>query len=66
MSGILEGHMVTAALLQIPQLTCPDPDTTRQELAGVVLLWLAKNPQHLELPARSLVFTALIEQYPCQ
>ena len=65
-SGIMEGHMVTAALLQVSQFACPDPETTRQELAGIVLLSLSKNPQRLEMPARSLVLTALIEQYPCQ
>ena len=65
-SGIMEGHMLTAALLQVPQFTCPDPEITRQELAGVVLLWLSKNPQRLGMTARSLVLTALIEQYPCR
>ena len=65
-SGIMEGHMLTATLLRVPQVACPDPKTTRQELAGVVLLYLARNPQRLGMTARSLVFTALIEQYPCK
>ena len=65
-SGIMEGHMLTAGLLGISQLACPDPETIRQELAGVVLLYLTKNPERLDMPARALVFAALIEQYPCK
>ncbi len=57
--------MLIAALANISQFACPDPDSTRQELAGVVLLYLTKNLDLLDMPVRSLVFAALIEQYPC-
>ena len=65
-SGIMEGHMLTARLFGISQVACPDPETTREELAGVVLLYLTKNPERLNMQARALVFAALIEQYPCK
>ena len=65
-SGIMEGHMLTAALLSASQVACPDAQTTRQELAGVVLLYLTKNQERLDMPARTLVLAALIEHYPCK
>ena len=65
-SGIMEGHMLTARLFEISQVACPDVETTREELAGVVLLYLTKNPRRLDMPARALVLAALIKQYPCK
>ena len=65
-SGIMEGHMLTAALNQVPQSACPTPETTRQELAGVVVLYLLNAPSaRLDLPARALVLHALSQHYPC-
>ncbi len=53
-SGIMEGHMLTAAWLNQPQVACPDPETMRQQLAVAVLLWMADNPGHLNNMAPSV------------
>ena len=69
-SGIYEGHMISARLYKRDQLTCPSPETTRQELAEAVLPYLAtisdEDDERLTMPARTIVFTGLIEAYRCK
>ncbi len=66
-SGIMEGHMLSAAMYKLPQIACPAPDTTRQEIAGIVALYLINSPsENLDIPARTLVLTALAEHYTCE
>ena len=65
-AGIMEGHMLTAAILRAPQIACPSPETTRKELAIAVLLWMQKNPGRLNMTARSMVIAALVNKFPCK
>ncbi len=65
-SGIMEGHMLTAAMLKQPQIACPSPERTRRELAIAVLLWMKKNPDRLNMTARSIVLAALVNKFPCR
>ena len=65
-AGVMEGHMLTAAMLRSPQIACPYPHTTRLELASAVISWIEANPQHLDNTARAVVLAALIKKFPCK
>ena len=67
-SGIYEGHMISASLYKQAQLTCPSPETTRQELAEAVLAHLttlSPTDEMAEIPARTTVFVGLVRAFPC-
>ena len=65
-SGIIEGQMVLAAALRMPQAICIDPILTRADMAKLVALGLTELPKvFLALPARVVVFRILLEKTPC-
>ena len=65
-SGIVEGQMVLANALKVPQAICIDPMLTRADVARLTALGLTELPEtFLALPARIVVFRILLEKTPC-
>ena len=65
-SGIIEGQMLLAKALRMPQAICIDPILTRTDVAELVALGLTELPEvFLALPARVVIFRILLEKTPC-
>ena len=66
-SGIYEGQVLMASLVQAEPVVCVDPMMTRTDVAAMCLAALPVIPDRMmTLPAAELVMTILMKQHPCE
>jgi len=66
-SGIYEGHVLMASVVQAEPVVCIDPMLTRTDVAALCLAALPVIPDRmLTLPAAEVVMTILMKQHPCE
>ena len=68
-TGVYEGHVVSAQLYKQDQLVCPSPETTPDDRVDAVTSYLvgiaAEDEERMTTPARAIVFEGLLEGFPC-
>ena len=66
-SGIYEGHVLMASMVQAEPVACIDPMLTRTDVAALCRAALPVIPDRtMTLPAAEVVMTILMKQHPCE
>lgn len=65
-TGIFWGYVAGLADLSYGVTICPDQNVRLSQSAAVVKKYLAENPQAWNLPASTLVLSALKGAFPCK
>ena len=66
-SGIYEGQVLMASLVQAEPVVCIDPMMTRTDVAAMCLAAPPVIPDRMmTLPAAEVVMTILMKQHPCE
>jgi hypothetical protein len=64
--GFVGGYAVTLELLGAKGQICFPNPTTPVQLATAYVDWADRNPEKMQLPARSTVLRAFQEAFPCK
>jgi hypothetical protein len=65
LTGVMQLHRELVADLQIESAACPDYTVSRDQLASVLVAYVASHPERRDEPPLSVLGYAAAETWPC-
>jgi Rap1a immunity proteins len=64
--GMVDGLFYVSPILPPEQRACPPPGTTKEQLVRVVVAYIERQPQRMQLSFKLLALEAFHQAWPCR